>query len=439
MQRKAFFLWSIGLCLLLSLELSWAARLYIKAEPVEADITIWNIKAKFHQGIKLKAGRYDVQIESKGYKTWRKWVNLERKNRRIKINLTPKKQTLTIDTVPTHAQIRILNIKPPFKQGMSLQAGEYSIEIKAKGYQPLQETIEIAHEGVHLRRVLSKIGDVEQLLRQSMNKLDIKSDLVLKQHALYIQTSPPNSQIIIHNIKPQFRQGMKLDAGRYDIEVSYLGYQSHRRWVILDNADINLDVNLITLDPATSASILQSNQIPPEGKHALFINTQPMGASINFLNTNFSFKQGMHLPKGHYQLKISKPNYPARVEWISITDQDVHFKVVLSAAAQCFESKKNSTTSGNVSQLKQYVTLRYYGRYVEAIYTVNMQPDGHVNRFRLIGGQKKSGELDLIGTIYYGKTPAELHSKMYIVNQQLRVDFDGQQLVLQKTPCQTTF
>jgi hypothetical protein len=444
MQRQTFFLFSLGVCLLLSLEPSWAARLYIKAEPVEANITIWNIKPKFHQGIKLKAGRYDVQITSKGYKTWRKWIRVGRKNRRVKINLIPKKQTLTIKISPAHARIRILNIKPTFKQGMSLPAGEYLVDIQAKNYQPLQEIIEIAHEGVHLRRTLSKIGDVEQLLRKSMQSLDAEKVIalggeILKQHALYIQTSPPNSQIIIHNIKPQFRQGMRLDAGRYDIEITHLGYQSHRRWIVLDRADVNLDVNLVTLDRTTSLSILQKDHIPPEGKYALFINAQPKGASIHFLNTNFSFKQGMRLPKGRYQLKISKPHYPARVEWIGIIDQDVYSKVVLSEATQCFESNKNSQRLGNSSQLKQYVTLRHYGRYVEAIYTVNAESDGHVNRFRLIGEQKKSGELDLIGTIYYGNTPAELHSQMHIVNRQLMMDFDGQKLVLQKIACQASF
>jgi len=47
--------------------------LFIKTTPKNATIKIMNIKAKFKYGMKLKPGRYDIQVSSPGYKTKRGW------------------------------------------------------------------------------------------------------------------------------------------------------------------------------------------------------------------------------------------------------------------------------------------------------------------------------------------------------------------------------
>jgi len=41
---------------------------------------------------------------------------------------------LFIETEPTSARIRILNIKPKFHQSIKLDSGRYHIELSAKGY-----------------------------------------------------------------------------------------------------------------------------------------------------------------------------------------------------------------------------------------------------------------------------------------------------------------
>ena len=52
------------------------------------------------------------------------------------INEKVKKETggLFVSTVPKHATIRILNIKPKYVEGMRLANGKYNIEVSAKGY-----------------------------------------------------------------------------------------------------------------------------------------------------------------------------------------------------------------------------------------------------------------------------------------------------------------
>ncbi|MBN2419881.1 MAG: DUF2846 domain-containing protein [Deltaproteobacteria bacterium] len=50
---------------------------------------------------------------------------------------------------------------------------------------------------------------------------------------LYVDANPSNARVRIMNIAPVFEQGIRLNEGRYDVEVSASGYLSHREWVSL--------------------------------------------------------------------------------------------------------------------------------------------------------------------------------------------------------------
>ncbi len=64
---------------------------------------------------------------------------------------------LFVEVTPRNARIRILNIGPPFKQGIKLEPGEYHIEASAKGYETNEEWITLddmndkTHQ-VHLKK-----------------------------------------------------------------------------------------------------------------------------------------------------------------------------------------------------------------------------------------------------------------------------------------------
>lgn len=52
--------------------------LFIDAVPADARIRIMNIKPKFRQGIKLKGGRYHVEVTAPGYKKYLEWIQVEK-------------------------------------------------------------------------------------------------------------------------------------------------------------------------------------------------------------------------------------------------------------------------------------------------------------------------------------------------------------------------
>ena len=65
-------------------------RLYIKTRPVTATVGILNVKQKFHQGIGLEPGRYQLEISAEGHKTKRMWVSLGiQENKNLTVELLP--------------------------------------------------------------------------------------------------------------------------------------------------------------------------------------------------------------------------------------------------------------------------------------------------------------------------------------------------------------
>jgi len=50
--------------------------LTIQTIPYNAKVQIMNIKPKYHDGILLKKGRYDIRVSKRGYKTFRQWITI---------------------------------------------------------------------------------------------------------------------------------------------------------------------------------------------------------------------------------------------------------------------------------------------------------------------------------------------------------------------------
>jgi formylglycine-generating enzyme required for sulfatase activity len=66
---------------------------------------------------------------------------------------------------------------------------------------------------------------------------------------LYVDTQPEDASVMILNIGQAFNQGMALDAGRYQVEVSADGYETQKMWVSFTaGQDKTLDIHLKPID-----------------------------------------------------------------------------------------------------------------------------------------------------------------------------------------------
>ncbi|WP_444911033.1 bifunctional serine/threonine-protein kinase/formylglycine-generating enzyme family protein [Microbulbifer sp. PAAF003] len=68
-----------------------------------------------------------------------------------------------------------------------------------------------------------------------------------KLYSLTINTKPSDARVRIMNIAPRYQPGLELSPGKYDVEVSKRGFSKVRQWVLLEEQ--NLEV-AIELEPA---------------------------------------------------------------------------------------------------------------------------------------------------------------------------------------------
>jgi len=109
---------------------------------------------------------------------------------------------------------------------IDISPGDHQIRVESEGYEPY--TKEIRFESGRTRDLYVV--------------LDPKAPLKAR---LYVDTKPEDSKVRILDIGEAFYQGMKLDAGRYHVEVSADGYELRKVWVTLfAGQDKSLDIHL---------------------------------------------------------------------------------------------------------------------------------------------------------------------------------------------------
>ncbi len=148
-------------------------RLEITTWPGDAKIRVLNIGPKYQSGMKLPAGRYQVEISRAGYKSLKQWVEIAseeyaeydlelqqaysgsgeslpissvKQNKGINKNQEGLVEWAWLEVIPYpgDARIRVLNIRPKYKPGMKLSPGRYHIEVSKEGYKTVKKWIELA-------------------------------------------------------------------------------------------------------------------------------------------------------------------------------------------------------------------------------------------------------------------------------------------------------
>jgi formylglycine-generating enzyme required for sulfatase activity len=123
---------------------SKVGRLFVKTVPKDATVKILNIRPKFSQGMKLEPGYYHVEVSAQGYKTERRYIDLEAGNEEpFRFELEKVFGRLYVDVVPGNAVVKILNNDKVFQQGMELNPGIYHVQVSSQGYKTRKESINI--------------------------------------------------------------------------------------------------------------------------------------------------------------------------------------------------------------------------------------------------------------------------------------------------------
>ena len=174
--------------------------------------------------IRLRYEAYRKTVRVKKDRSLSLYVDLSKK--------APRKGSLYVETDPSDARVRILNISPAFYQGMELESGRYHLEISASGYEP--KTLWVSLDAgkdkrldIHLKPVLAAVGG-----RKITNSIGM--EFVYISPGSFMMGSPTNEpgrdndeeQHMVTLTKGYYMQTTEVTVGHWRRFVSTTGYKS---------------------------------------------------------------------------------------------------------------------------------------------------------------------------------------------------------------------
>lgn len=262
-----------------------------------------------------------------------------------------KKGTLRVSTTPVDAQVRILDIKPKFQQGIALEPGTYTIDAQLYGYRTVE------------REIVIKPGQE--------TSLDIALD-ELPEGRLYVKTTPENAYVRILDIRPRFEQGMDLAEGEYTIDATVSGYKTVEKKVrVTGGQDTVVEVEL--------------EQVAPTGR--LYVDTLPADADIRVLGIMPKFYQGIELAEGTYTID-ARTDGGERVEMqVQVTaDRENRYTMALNDTnTQPGRLYVQTAPAGATVRILDITPRFEQGMLLEpGVYTIDVASPGHAPKVQTI-------------------------------------------------------
>ncbi len=141
--------------------------------------------------------------------------------------------TLSVDSPVRGAQV-FLDGKPVGNttlRDVAVSPGGHSVRVEMPGYEVYERTVQV-----------EKGRSVSLFVDLSKKAPEVRMPA---KGRLYVETDPGDAQVKILNIGPRFYDGIELDPGRYQLEISASGYETKSFWVELGaGEDKRIDIGL---------------------------------------------------------------------------------------------------------------------------------------------------------------------------------------------------
>ena len=113
--------------------------LTLELQPPDAQVTLPDIAARYRPGMRLPEGSYRVTATLDGYRRAARTVEVAGDTQE-QIALE-RVTTLTVRTQPRHAQIRMVNLSGPYRDGMQIPPNDYEVVVDAPNHEPFRGTL----------------------------------------------------------------------------------------------------------------------------------------------------------------------------------------------------------------------------------------------------------------------------------------------------------
>ncbi|VFM95689.1 MAG: PEGA domain-containing protein [Candidatus Kentron sp. G] len=152
--------------------------------------------------------------------------------------------------------------------------------------------------------LLAMVGLAGQLL------LEPESEPEPEKYTLTIQPTPSDAKIRFQHHDHAYQPGMKLAAGRYDMEVAKTGFERWRGQVVLDKDTVRV-VALKPVPPEPARLVIRSEV----GEASVFIDGRPVGPTG---------PEPHELTAGEYTVRVESPGYRPFEEKLQLAQGERH-------------------------------------------------------------------------------------------------------------------
>jgi formylglycine-generating enzyme required for sulfatase activity len=150
---------------------------------------------------------------------------------------------VTIKTQPADAKIYLNNAYVgKGNKKLTLKSGAYNLTAKKIGYNEVSEDIYVS------------VGDE---LKVTLILNTPEDDNYSSEYEFKVNRTPRNARVRILNIKEKYYDGIRLEPGKYRIEVSKKGYKKIKRLITLGEADKTVTVKLKKLGGSSGHEMVQ--------------------------------------------------------------------------------------------------------------------------------------------------------------------------------------
>lgn len=196
--------------------------------------------------------------------------------------------TLTLELDPPNAQVILPEIEPPYSPGMRLREGSYRVLVRREGYQEVTREIRVS-------------GDTRQRIAMGVDP-----------QPFTVIVTPAGAQVEIDGIPGPYRAGVPLEAGKYMVRV---------------NAPDHFPEEVSVTHGSTPTSTPIALRPYPE----FTVLTKPSSAMVELVDAKKSYRAGMLLEPGNYQVRVGAPKHNPRSVTINHGQEPTKYTVTLES------------------------------------------------------------------------------------------------------------
>ena len=124
--------------------------------PDGATVELSDLAQAYRPGIPLPFGEYRVRVSAPEYEALEETVAHDTEPTRHAVTLTRLPQRFTVEVTPAGASVVLVGHAEPYRAGMRLPSGSYSVRASARGYETREATVRHGLEPTHYRIVLEE-------------------------------------------------------------------------------------------------------------------------------------------------------------------------------------------------------------------------------------------------------------------------------------------